>query len=120
MQQFGDFHAFFRRQRPVGELDQIVIQKSLQLVQRGFRLVEPLQLLGVEALDELHRQLQIVPCEIPHLHHRVMGLLQSQRRRGEKAVVQHGELALVGIPGNQMFDQPDQLLMEGQQQYRTA
>ena len=120
VQQLGHPGALLGGQRPVGELDQIVVQQTLQLVQRHLGFVEPLQLLGVKFPDELHSQPVVVPGELAHLHHRIVGPLQRQGGGGQETVVQHGQLPLLRVAGHHRLDQLDELAVEGKKQGSTG
>ena len=120
VKQLRDMAALLRCQGPAGEFDQIAVQQALQLVQRGLGLIEPLQLFGVKLPQQLHRQLVVVPGELTHLHHSIVGPLQRQGRGGQKPLVQYGELPLLRAARHRKLDQFDQLPMKRQQQGGTG
>ncbi len=115
VQHFRHPHAFLRGKGVVGELHQVIVQHSLQLIQGSLSFVEAFQLFGVKVGNQLAGQEYVALGERAHLHDGVMGLFQSQGGGGQKALVQNGQGLFFCDAGDDALYQPDQQLMEGQQ-----
>ena len=67
-------------------------------------------------VQKFYGQAVIFQGKMPHLNHGVMGFFQSQRGGGEEALIQHGDLFLIGPARDEPFHQGDQQAVEGQEE----